>query len=159
MLNITDIDKITKVLESMMQYELALSDLYAQCADIWKEDKAFWESLAHAEMRHAENIQKMKEIIKNKQNNFEVGRPFNLVALHTALAGLNDNIKKVKEGALSCEKLLVLARDIEQSVLESHYAEIVKTTDLEYQTLMKNILVVSRVFRFYFGSALSSLLR
>jgi len=36
--------------------------------------------------------------------------------------------------------MLILARDFEQSVLESHYAEIVKTTDAEYQTLMKNIL-------------------
>ncbi len=33
-----------------------------------------------------------------------------------------------------------MARDIEQSVLESNYAEIVKTADAEYNTLMKDIL-------------------
>lgn len=139
-MNITDIDKIAKVLESMMQHELALSDFYKQCADTWKEDQAIWESLAHAELRHAENLQKMLEIIIKKQDVFEVGRPFNLLAIHTAIAGVNDNLKRVKEGAVPREKLLILARDTEQSILESHYAEIVKTTDIEYQSLMKNIL-------------------
>jgi len=140
MLNITDIDKITNVLEIMKLYELALSDFYKQCADIWEEDRAFWDSLAHAEVRHAENIQKMREIIISKQRSFEVGRPFNLVVLRTALAGANENRKRMKEGAFSREQLLFLARDIEQSILESHYAEIVKTADIEYETLMKNIL-------------------
>ena len=139
-MNIADIEKITKVLESMMQYELVLAHLYNKCADVWKEDQVFWESLAHAELRHAENIQKMQEIIINKQNSFELGRPFNLLALNTATAGVNANIKRVTEGAFSREKLLIIARDIEQSLLESHYAEIVKTTDIEYQALMKNIL-------------------
>jgi hypothetical protein len=33
-----------------------------------------------------------------------------------------------------------MAKDIEQSLLESHYAEIVKTNEMEYQALMKEIL-------------------
>ncbi|PKN18160.1 MAG: hypothetical protein CVU71_11635 [Deltaproteobacteria bacterium HGW-Deltaproteobacteria-6] len=139
-MNVTDINKITKVLESMAQYELALANLYTRCAETWKEDQVFWKGLAHAEQRHAENIQKMQEIIIRKQNSFEFGRPFNIVALNTAMAGVNDNIKRVTEGAFSREKMFVIARDIEQSMLESRYAEIVKTTDIEYQTLMKDIL-------------------
>ena len=82
----------------------------------------------------------MREILINKQGSFEVGRPFNLVVLRTALAGANENRKRLKEGALSREKVLVLARDIEQSILESRYAEIVKTNDVEYQSLIKKIV-------------------
>jgi len=140
MMSIADIEKINKVLESMIQYELNLSDFYKQCADTWTEDQAFWQTLAHAEIKHAENIQKMREIIVKKQERFEVGRPFNPIALNTAMAGLKDNAKHLTSGALSFEKMLIMARDIEQSVLESHYAEIVKTADIEYQTLMKGIL-------------------
>jgi hypothetical protein len=140
MMNIADIEKISRVLEAMGQYELALSAFYKQCGDIWTEDQSFWQNLAHAEIRHAENIQKMQGIIKRKQDNFEAGRPFNTIALNTAMAGLNDNTRLLTTGAFPCEKMLIMARDIEQSILESHYAEIVKTADLEYRTLMKDIL-------------------
>ena len=140
MMSIADIEKITTVLESMIQYELNLSDFYRQCADIWTEDRAFWQNLAHAEVGHAENIQKMREIIAKKQERFEAGRPFNAIALNTAMAGLKDNAKRLTSGAFSFEKMLIMTRDIEQSILESHYAEIVKTADIEYQTLMKGIL-------------------
>jgi len=144
MMNVADVDKITNVLEIMKVYELALADFYKQCSDTWEQDQAFWEGLAHAEVRHAENIQRMIELIANKPGSFNVGRPFNLVALRTALAGVNDNRKRMKDRLISREKLMILARDIEQSVLESNYAEIVKTADLEYQTLMKDILLQTR---------------
>lgn len=140
MMNNADIDQINKVLESMLQYELNMSDLYSQCADTWKNDRAFWQTLAHAETKHAENVHKMREMITQKQDRFELGRPFNPTALNTAMSGLKDNVKRLASGSLPMEKMLIMARDIEQSVLESHYAEIVKTADIEYQTLMKGIL-------------------
>lgn len=140
MMNIADIKRITKVLESMIQYELMLSDFYKQCADILTENKSFWQNLADAEVLHAENIQKMREIITKKQESFEAGRPFNPIAIDTAMAGLKDNIRRLTSRAFSCEKMLIMARDIEQSILESHYAEIVKTDDPQYQSLMKGIL-------------------
>ena len=140
LMSIADIEKITTALESMIQYELNLSDFYKQCADIWTEEQSFWQNLAHAEVGHAENIQKMREIIAKKQERFEAGRPFNPIAINTAMAGSKDIARRLTSGAFSFEKILFTARDIEQSILESHYAEIVKTADLEYQTLMKGIL-------------------
>jgi hypothetical protein len=140
MLSIADIERITKVLESMIQYELMLSDFYKQCADIWTEDQSIWQNLAYAEIHHAENIQKMREIITKKRQSFEAGRSFNIIAIDTAMAGLKDNIRRLTSSAFSYEKMLIIARDIEQSILESHYAEIVKTTDPEYQALIKGIL-------------------
>lgn len=140
MMSTADIEKITKVLASMMHYELALSDFYNQCADIWQEDQAFWQTLAYAEVRHAENIQKMREIVTKKQERFEAGRPFSPIALDTAMAWLQDNTRRLTSRTFSHEEMLIIARDIENSILESHYAEIVKTADSEYQTLMKDIL-------------------
>jgi hypothetical protein len=140
MINIADIKKVAETLASMMQYELALSDFYKHCADIWTEDQAFWHNLAHAEVRHAENMQKMLEIITKKQEKFDLGRSFNPIALNTAIAGLKDNASRLTARMFSLEKVLFLSRDIEQSILESHYAEIVKTADAEYQALVKEIL-------------------
>jgi len=140
MMGLPDIEKITGVLEAMRQYELLLADFYRHCAGVWTEDRALWDNLVSAEIQHADNISKMKDIIAGKQKNFAIGRPFNLVALNTAMAGLKENTRRLISGELSREKMLIIARDLEQSVLESSYAEIVKTADVEYNTLMKSIL-------------------
>jgi hypothetical protein len=147
MMNIADIEKINKVLESMVQYESSMSDFYKQCADAWTDDRAFWQDLSNAEAGHAANIQKIGEMIARRMASFDMGRPFNPIALNTAMAGLAENSKRLSSGAVSMEQLLITARDIEQSILESHYAEIVKTADLEYQTLMKQIVADTYLHR------------
>jgi len=53
---------------------------------------------------------------------------------------LHDVIKRMTAGEYSYEKILVIAMDIEKSVLEAHYSEIVKTNDVEYQMLMEKVL-------------------
>jgi rubrerythrin len=135
-----DIKTITKILDTMIQFELSLSAFYAQCAETWDVDVTFWGILANAETHHAANIQKMLDIITQKLERFEAGRPFNLVALNTALAGIAENTRRVSKGEFSRERIHIMARDIEQSILESRYAEIVNTTDVEYLNLMKDIL-------------------
>ena len=140
MLNKVSLDNILKVLESMIQYEMSLSELYDACAEVSKEEEALWRNLSQVEIYHANNIRKMIVILSEKHERFEAGRSFNLAALNTALAGVRDTTQRILRGELSHERMLILARDFEQSVLESYYAEIVKTTDVEYQTLMKNIL-------------------
>jgi hypothetical protein len=139
-MSVVDIEKITKVLEAMIQYELLLSDFYNHNADLWTDDHALWNNLALAEIRHADNIRRMKDIIVKKQECFAIGRPFNLNVLNTAALGLKDTTKRLTLGEFSSEKMLIMARDIEQSILESNYAEIVKTADTEYNALMKVIL-------------------
>jgi hypothetical protein len=140
MMSVADIEKLTKVMESMIQCELLLSDFYKHCADVWTDDQELWNTLAIAEIRHADHIQKMKDIVVRKQESFALGRPFNLIALNTVAAGLKDNAIRLKLGGLSREKILIMARDIEQSVIESNYAEIVKTADVEYSTLVNVII-------------------
>jgi len=139
-MNIVDVEKVTKILQVMIQYELGLSDLYRNCATLWKPDASFWQNLADAEVRHADNIEKMSAIIMRKPEKFELGRPFNLIALNTAMTGIQDSLKRLIQGGIARERMLIMAKDIEQSLLESHYAEIVKTNDMEYQALMKEIL-------------------
>ncbi|MBI4633458.1 MAG: hypothetical protein HY742_06175 [Deltaproteobacteria bacterium] len=136
----TDVPKVTMILETMEQHESILADFYAACAETWSEEGSFWLELAEAEKTHRENIRRMIAILQKKFPYFSLGRPFNLVALNTAIAGIKENIRRLKAGELNQAKALFLARDIEQSLLESKYAEIVTTNDLEYQTLLSDIL-------------------
>lgn len=139
-MNKISLDNILNIMEAMVQYELGLSELYEICARVSKEDEQLWRSLSGAEIHHADHIKKMMEIMIEKHDRFETGRPFNIAALKTVMAGIKETTGRISRGELSREKMLITARDFEQSVLESHYTEIVRTNDLEYQTLMKNIL-------------------
>lgn len=139
-MNKISLDNILNIMEAMVQYELGLSELYETCARVSKEDEQLWRSLSGAEINHADHIKKMMAIMIEKHDRFEAGRPFNITALRTVMAGIKETIERISRGELSREKMLITARDFEQSVLESHYTEIVRTNDLEYQTLMKNVL-------------------
>ncbi len=148
MINNADFEKITHILDAMIQFELCLSELYETCGRVSKEDETFWQNLSQAEISHSKNIKMMRGLLIEKKERFQVGRPsFNLVALNTAMAGIKDNIKRVSQGEVTQEKTLIMARDIEQSVLESRYAEIIKTDDVEYQTLMRGILTQTNEHR------------
>ncbi|MBS1238359.1 MAG: hypothetical protein H6R39_19 [Deltaproteobacteria bacterium] len=49
-------------------------------------------------------------------------------------------MERLKKGEISEDSAISIARDIEQSFIESRYGEIVKTADVEYNTLVQKIL-------------------
>jgi hypothetical protein len=51
------------------------------------------------------------------------------------------DIQRLRSWKLSKGKTLFVARDIEESILESKYMEIIRTNEPEFQTLMKQILL------------------
>lgn len=134
-----DCDNILELLGIMVKTELLIAKFYRSCAHIWGKDKAFWLGLEGDEKLHANNIREMAKIVIEKFDLFECNRPFNPVAMKTINSGIETNIQRLKSGKISEDKVLYIARDIEQSLIESKYDEIVKTSDVEYQTLVKKI--------------------
>jgi hypothetical protein len=135
-----DLKGLFDVLKLMAENELAIAELYKTCALVWKEDSEFWLNLEKQEIKHANNINKMMEIISKKTEHFEKSYPFNIVAIKTIMSYVKNNIEKIREGKLPRINALSIARDIEQSLMENKYNEIVKTDDIEYQTLVKEII-------------------
>jgi hypothetical protein len=130
---------ISKALEMMADLEMIISEFYKCAADLWSEDSGFWAGLAQTEVFHAENIKKIADILSRKPQEFEPGRPVNTAAINTAISGIKSNIEKLKKGQLNKKQILFISRDIEQSLLESKYTEILKTKDAEYLKLIAEI--------------------
>ena len=82
----------------------------------------------------------MYRIVSDKPEHFEKGRPFNIFAVQTMITGIRNNIEKLKKGEIREDKAIMIARDIEQSFIEFRYSEIVKTADIEYNTLVQKIV-------------------
>ena len=135
-----NLDNILHVLQYMAQLELALAEFYEACAQTWEEDEDFWSRLGQQERQHAQNIRKMAEIISEKYEFFESFRPFNPAAVRTIISGIEDNRHRLKGGGISKRNALFIARDIERSLIEAKYSEIVKTTDIEYKNLLTAII-------------------
>jgi hypothetical protein len=130
---------LMSILKSMTDFELALADLYRTCSQIWLADKEFWADMEKAELKHAENINKMNKLVSEKPDHFEPGRLLKPAAFQTSILGIKWHIERLKKREISEKKMLFIARDLEQSILESSYSDVIKTSDTEFQTLTKEV--------------------
>lgn len=135
-----DSKSILELLGIMVKAELIIAKFYRTCAQLWEKDKEFWLGLEGDENLHAGNIRKMAKIVFEKFDLFESYRPFNPVAMKTMITGIENNIQRLKKEEISVGNVLFIARDIEHSLIECKYNELVKTNDIEYQTLVKKIV-------------------
>ena len=135
-----DLARILAALKLMAEGEEAVGEFYRACADVPGEDRSFWLQAAAEEESHKKNVQKMEEMVSRNPENFSLHRPFNAAATQTFLSFIRQNTTALKQNQIPGEKLSFVARDIERSLLELAYFEIVKTTDPAYEKILKEIL-------------------
>lgn len=137
-----NLEELLEVLKAMSQFEIAISILYKICAQKWQEDTDFWLSLNEDEIKHSENVKKLASIIKDRigsSSTFRYNRPFTLNSVHSFVNGVMEIVERVRNEDISKKKILAIALDIENSALERRYSQLVKTDDIEYQTISKTI--------------------
>jgi len=140
MLTPVGLENLLDVMKLMAATERLIAEFYRTGADIWEEDRAFWLATVAEEEKHAANIEKMARIVAARPDRFEIGRPFNPAAIRTIMTGVEGHLKRLKEGRVARDRLMIVARDIEISLMEKAYGEIVRTTDVEYLELVREIL-------------------
>jgi len=134
-----ELKSIVTMVQLMAETEITIAEFYDTCARVWKEDADFWKAIAHEERKHADNLYRMKNIILQKPERFEKGRIFNPAAIKTTISYIQNNRQKIEQGAIEKNKALFIARDIEQSLMEQKYPDILKTDDIEYRSLIEEI--------------------
>jgi hypothetical protein len=60
--------------------------------------------------------------------------------LKETLSDITRKIEQIKEKGIAKDKLLLIANGLEKEFLEAKYGEILKTDDIEYKTLMQEIV-------------------
>lgn len=134
-----DPKEVHRIMGMMATLELKISEFYRECGDFWKQEKDFWADLEKDEISHAQLVRKMADIFLARPEQFEDNRPFNPVSVAVTLDGIQKNLQKLKEGKLQGLHLLSIACDMEQALLESKPGEILKSKDMEYQSLLRTI--------------------
>ena len=133
-------ENINDILNIMEQFEEAASEVYKSCGQAWSHDKEFWADMGEAEVKHAQNIKRMKELTSKRPEGFTVNPQFKSAAIKTAILGLRWHIHRLGKNEMSEEKMLYIARDLEQTILENSYKDIVRTTNSEFQSLIGEIV-------------------
>ena len=136
-----DLDQTLQVVRKLAEAELAVAMLYQECALVWKEDQNFWLGLVAEEKKHAKNIERMAQILSKKPERFESHRPLNTVSVNTFIKGIKGNLARLKEKGIPELSMLFIARDIERALIETKYAEIIKTDDVEFNNLAEEIVL------------------
>jgi hypothetical protein len=131
--------KTANLLEKMAELELVISEFYKCTGERWKENEGFWFGLSQEEVSHAEYLRKMADILKGAPQQFEIGLPLTIASVSEVISGVKNIIQRLKNGEFSEKGIMLLARDLEQSLLESKFTEILRTTNIKYNIMILEI--------------------
>ena len=156
-MNQVNLEKLQDTLKILISLELTMGEFYKICSTTWSEDENFWKGIGEQELQHAKYLQKMSDMISTSPDKFVLGRNFNPLAINTVVSGMKKNIELIKSNALTKVKALYLARDMEESALESKLDEIVKTEDLGFLEFARKIHVQTQKHKEAFNNKISEL--
>ncbi len=153
-----DLDNILDAVRLMGTLEGAMAEFYRVCGLARPKANELWLELEQQERRHVERLARMASLISERPDRFERLRNFNPVAIRTFIAYVESTTARLRRNELPAAdltRLLSTAYDMEQSILESKYGEIVRSTDGEYQALVQEIVADTNVHKTRLGNLLA----
>ncbi len=145
-----DLQIILDAVHLMASLEGAMAEFYRICGQVQRSASEPWLELEQQERRHAEHLARMASLISECPDNFERLRNFNPAAIRTFITYVKSTTARLRRNELPAgdlTRLLSTAYDMEQSILESRYGEIVRSTDSEYQALVGQIVADTAAHR------------
>ena len=143
-----------ELLNFLAEAESSIAELYEACSQVWKIDAPFWLEIVQEERKHTAAIKQIQNIISSSPEQFTSNEPFKPIALQTFIHMIKEILKKVNNGQLTRDNILSIARDIEQSVIETKYNRFVKTDNSEYNQLVEQIVTETHMHKDLFTQKL-----
>jgi len=135
-----DLERTLAALGTMREFELALAAMYSACALRWPHDPACWEGLIAAEKGHADYVKRLAGIVASRSLDFYPGRPLTSAAVERQIDYVHHRTHEFTEGLVSERQALLAIRDLERSIIESNFFELVHSPDPDYTGLVTTIL-------------------
>jgi len=144
-------------MDDLVSLELALAALYQACSERFPDTKGFWLAIQHQEEAHAQSIRGLAGLISAHPEEFRSGRPFGSAAIRTIVSSVAGYTEQVRNRQLSRRRALIIARDIENSVLEAKYGEIVATDNVEFAGTIRRLAEDTLAHRNLFAAEVAKL--
>jgi rubrerythrin len=133
------IDETLHNLNILARIEGEIAQFYYLCAEIFADERGFWEEMAASERRHVTHIQEMQELARNNPKEFKPGGQFTTASIRLFEMSIRDLPSRNKLTEIARRDLLSLVRDIENSAVETHYSKIVETDNEKFRRLAEEI--------------------
>lgn len=134
-----DLQSTLKVLNDMAALELALAALYKTCGETFSEDQHFWAVISRQEEIHAQALGTMAELVSQEPQEFEFGSAFSSNKIAHIRLIIDNYSDQVRNKEIARNKALIIARDIENSVLEANYCRFLKTSNARFMAVMDTL--------------------
>ena len=138
-MNKDDKDFIIDLLKTLKGTEEAMANYYLACSEAWPDESSFWMQFAMEEEKHGQVIDHLLEIVRANPGQFSLGRPFELSAVETYATAINERTADIRKGVGSMEEAASFALEMEGSLIESRYFEVVRCDNRKFAELMAGI--------------------
>jgi hypothetical protein len=127
-----------KIINTLITCELLVADLYTEYGRTNEEMSEFWQELAEEEKEHANQLTSVLQFLKKGLIFQDIGR-FDLTSMGPLMDKLNKEIESVRRKPPTTIHALSVALDLETSLIDSHFYEIVKADSDEYQAIAREL--------------------
>ena len=117
--------QIDELIQLLQKYELSIAALYETFAAILPSSRNTWMAYGREERLHAKWISALHDQMNNEKVSFEQTR-FTTQSTITAIDYIESQIDKVKKSKTDLKQALIIAIDIEKSLLESAFFRVFK---------------------------------
>ncbi len=118
-------DQIDIFIQLLQKHELVIAALYDKFGDIFPESKKVWQAFATEERRHAKWIGALQAHLKGETVTFEQTR-MTIQSATIAIEYIERQIESLGKNRIDLEKALIIALDIEKSLMESAFFKVFK---------------------------------
>lgn len=152
-----DIKEALKTLTKMAEIEIAIAEFYMACGQKWDDESQIWANLSAMEIQHARNIKKVADALKGKPSEFKTVTFINVTSLEGIIARIRSRTGKIQEGLFLKEEAILIAQDIESSLLEFLLAGMFESNNIAYRDLISEIIAETRDHKSYFDKMMSEI--
>jgi hypothetical protein len=139
-LNDDQLGRALETLEALGDHELALAELYGTFARVWTDDGAMWKNLASSERSHAGALRRLARIVAARPGAFRPARALTAAATKLQADYVMSRAAEVASGVVARRTAMLMARDIESSILETRFDELFDTDDGDYLTIAAGVV-------------------
>ncbi len=131
----------------MSELEEAVGEFYKECAGFFRFDSQFWLNLSQEEALHSDVLTKLSQMIWRKPCEYKPGKLSSASALRTFISRIHSDHDRLKNGTLTMYTALLAAYQMETTMIECGYTDVVKTTNPKCLEALKNLTVASVLHR------------
>lgn len=131
------IRKLLDTIDLMRRAEEGMAAFYEACGARWERSAQFWHQLRDAERRHASALAEMAELVTANEALYAPGRPFNPIATQRFIEWTERSRREIQSEDAFLKDALVLALDMERSLIENRFTEVLSSQDPRFLQLAK----------------------